>query len=375
MDIHGPITVNPDSQIAACCRAIVRTCWARGLLAQAKLPTQDELSSTLGFCHNTLTPAMNLLVDAGMLLRRRRVGTIMVNPHAVPAGLWRVAIPYATFDGKARHQFATILCHYLQEHLQKRGCVVRHYLRKAAHAEEIPHALDHFGQLAVDVAGGKLDAILTPAFFSAASSQVAAAHGVSLCHVGSWQETPLRVVLDTDDLLLRGVRHLHAAGCRRIGLLYQENLTTVIRTLLQTFRQALAAHDSAAAGDLLPAADTLIDGAAIASRLLATPADQRPDGIIVLDDVLASGFAAALNRTAYSPALVVQTNRQIPLFFPLPTTRFEYNIDRLAARGADLVEQRLFRPGLADEVVCLAATLTPARPPVAHASQAAPIVV
>jgi GntR family transcriptional regulator len=51
----------------------------------AVLPTEIELSQTFGVCRQTVRDALRILGDSGLVLRRRRVGTVVVGRAPAPS--------------------------------------------------------------------------------------------------------------------------------------------------------------------------------------------------------------------------------------------------------------------------------------------------
>jgi DNA-binding LacI/PurR family transcriptional regulator len=91
-----------------------------------------------------------------------------------------------------------------------------------------------------------------------------------------------------------------------------------------------------------------VGGWRVAEQLLDMPEEKRPDGLIVIDDRIATGLTAALATADgdYRPEMVVQTNRQSPLAFALPVVHFEVDVDELARRAVRNLMQRLLNPKL-----------------------------
>lgn len=341
---------NYDNQTAACCRALARYAGSNKLKPGDKLPSQKELSSILGFCHNTMTPAMDMLVDSGMFTRKRRVGTVLVDPASYPQGLWRVALPHGPFDGNPSCKFGAILSMSIQSHLQKRNCDVRLYQRLPEYAEIIPHALEHFGNLAQDIESSRLDAIITSAFFSEETSRRCTRLKVPLCHVGGWDQTPFRVELNIGMLLDKAIEFLNSQSCRRLALITMGNFA---QHSPKTFSAVKKYSDSKVKSGFfeIMSAQNVLDGEKIVSKILEREPASRPNALIILNDILGLGVASALNGSGYNPEIAIQTNRQMPLFYAVPATCFEFDVDLLAETAAELIISKLLHPEMPDTVI------------------------
>ena len=342
--------LNSDNQTAACCRAIIRFSNNNKLQPGDKLPSQNELCSTLGFCHNTMTPAMDMLVDSGMFTRKRRVGTVLVDPTSYPLGLWRVAIPHGPFDGNPGCKFGAILSMSIQSHLQKRNCDVRLYQRLPEYADVSPHSLEHFGNLAQDVENTRLDAILTPAFFSKETSKRCSRLKIPLCHVGGWEQTPCRVQLNENMLLEMAVKDLRSSSGSHFALITMGNFKLIAPKVFSTFKKYSESRGKTESYELMPAKNVL-DGERIVSKILERDSSRRPDALIILNDLLGLGVTSAINGSSYKPKIAIQTSRQMPLFYSVPVVRFEFDVDLLAEEATRLVIERLLRPDTPDTVI------------------------
>lgn len=341
--------INVDNQTAACCRAIIRFVNSNKIQPGDKLPSQKELSGMLGFCHNTMSPAMDMLVDSGMFVRKRRVGTVLLDTSSYPHGLWRVALPHGPFDGNPSCKFGTILCMSIQSHLQKIGCDVRLYQRLPEYAAT-PHSLEHFGNLAKDAENGNLDAILTSAFFSEETSRRCNRLKIPLCHVGGWEQTPFRVELNIGMLLEKAIEFLKTQSCRSFALLTMGNFEQSFPKTFSAFKKYSNSKIKSGFFEIM-SAQNVLDGGNLVSKILERPPASRPEALIIMNDILGLGVASALNGSVYKPKIAIQTNRQMPLFYAVPVTCFEFDVDLLAETAAGLIISRLLHPEMPDTVI------------------------
>jgi DNA-binding LacI/PurR family transcriptional regulator len=249
------------------------------------------------------------------------------------------------------------MSHYLQERLLKSSCSFKFHLRDSAFAKATPHTLDHFSGLQEDVSAGACDAILSSAFFSSGTSSDCSEKGLPLCHVGGWRETPFRVDLDFADLLRKAVALL-APKSKRLAFVCHFGYENANPQFRAAAAEALAACGQPQEKAVFLISNSMLNGGAeIAARFLSLPESERPDALIVLNDVIGAGLTAALVSSGARPSLAIQTNRQVPMFFALPVLRFEFDLDLLAAKAVALVLERLFTPGLPDSVEAVKAQL------------------
>ncbi len=79
-------------QVRAVALDLMRLIHVEALLPGDLLPSQARLRERAGFHNNTLNPAMQLLVDSGLIRREARSGTVVVDQSRPVPGLWRVGL-------------------------------------------------------------------------------------------------------------------------------------------------------------------------------------------------------------------------------------------------------------------------------------------
>lgn len=338
---------NPDSQVSNCCRAIVRHVHSHQLREGDRLPPQAELCQQLGFSHNSVTPAMNLLADAGMIARRRGTGTVVVDLAAEPPGLWRIALALGLLDNSPAAKFGVYVGRFLHESVQRSGCHLRSYFLNYDKFEQFPHALEDFGLLDLDIESGRLDGLVTSALFAGDAYRIAARHQVVLGSICGWPEVPLRVDMDDADLLRQALAHCGEAACRRVAVVAPEAQWPALAPVLapELAAQGLALDWLAGRGEA--------EAAGVAQALLQRAPAERPEALIVFNDMLTLALTTILSPTGYAPRIVAKTNKQIPLPYPLPVQAIEFDIAAFAQRAVHLVLERVRHSSLPPIVVRL----------------------
>lgn len=333
-----------NNQVRQCCKDIVRLIHTRGLGVGDALPKQEDLRQELKYSNNTITPAMQILTSAGMLSRKRRSGTVIENTQAVPRGLWRVGMAVGTMAQELGGQFLTTLYRCLNERIDAAGCLGRFYLRTKNNNGQ-PHPLEDFSGLVEDLAYGSLDGLLTPAFLVRDAITDMEKRGVPLCSVAGCEFAKCGVQLNHFGSVQKSVKLLAANGCKRPILVSNIAPMDGYSAFWEGFKCGLSEMGMTADTSQLVVGDLLGGGVEIATRLLAMPPQDRPDGIIVVNDIMGLGLAGVLRESAgYRPMIIVQTNRQIPLVYAVPVIRLEVDIDELAAQAVDLLISQMLNP-------------------------------
>ncbi|MCF7854669.1 MAG: hypothetical protein K9N51_07725, partial [Candidatus Pacebacteria bacterium] len=99
-------------------------------------------------------------------------------------------------------------------------------------------------------------------------------------------------------------------------------------------------------------------GREAAGLLLGRPAHERPDGLIVGDDIVAMALAQVLRlESDYAPAIATITHQAAPLTFALPVLHFELNDAVFASTAVRMLTDRLCDPDLPDRVELIAPRL------------------
>jgi DNA-binding LacI/PurR family transcriptional regulator len=339
-------------------RAILRLIHSDSLEVGDLLPKQSDLLTRLGMCQGTVSAAMRWLVADGIVERRKCTGTTVRSLRPANPGrlIWSVGI---AMPDVYETPFFPTLTHFLHKHLALSGCANRVYIvgPNAVPADEVDvrRAADFTG-LEEDLEAGLLDAIITPTRLATSEVPVCAAAGPE------WAE--LGVIIDHAAMIRAACELLLKRGCSRLGLLVYEIANSSHHASCDVFSSVLKAGGlDVHPQDLIYTRPGLASGREVADQLLSRSADERPDGLVILDDVAAQGFSVRVREVNhYAPQLAVQTNRQAPLAFPLPAYHFEVDVEELARRAVEKTVQRLLKPDSYDGVEIVMPELNTAIP-------------
>ncbi len=337
------------SRATSAVKAVLRYAHRQGLAAGDRLPPQQDLRGALGFSNDTLTAAMRTLVDAGVLHRKSKAGTVVADLSATVPNLWSVAILVPPAQEMIEVPFFAQLMHFLQSHFRQ----VRHDCRVYPSQGPWRHdlgRLDDFPGLSEQVQASHVDAVLTTFHGDTAVWNWARERQIPVCHVWWYERAPLGVIIDQKPMVTAAARRLAGEGCGRLAVVSQSPPGRGGRRFADGFEEALRALP-VRSGGILHAGPGAAAGYALAEQLIARAAEERPDGLIVIDDRIAMGLTAGLAaRSDYRPRIAVHANRQAPLYYALPVIRFEIDIEQLAAMAVHLLAQRLLTPDLPDRL-------------------------
>lgn len=306
-------------------RAIRRYMHRQGLRVGDLLPPQETFARELGMSHTTLNAAMQWLVSDGVIRRKTSVGTTIESLGPSLRKVWAVGVPVGSHTRAGYHW---VLEQYLRRTLATHGCADISltgpchegpdgvYLRYAdLHEPDESHRVAELDMIVsgVPVVGAPVPAITV---------------------AGTYGGGVTGVAYDTDDMILRACRHLGGLGCRRLSLLHCD------KPYWDGFLRALGALDLPPHlyASLSPPGKGIEGGQQAAVFLASVPREERPDGIVTLDDHFGVGLTDGLrDLPSYRPAIVVVTHRQMPRLYGIPVYRLEIDIAELARLAVERV--------------------------------------
>jgi len=343
-------TINDDfsefrgrAQTLRAYKRLVRYVLAGGFKEGDRLPPQQLLKNKLGLNNCTLGAAMQRLVAGGFLTRKPRVGTLIANLKQIPAVPWTVGVASPPLSLKPPSSFFGNLTIYLQSTLVARGC---HCIAYYQMARGFNPPLTDFPGLADDVKHGDIDGLVLLTGLGLAPWRSAVKRDIPLCHTAVWEEAPCGVLIDTASMIAAALRMFAEQGLRRIALIDTgENHGRRAQAIADVLKDRAISHVLGGGPTTLLSFPSVADGQATARQLLALPAPQRPDALIVTDDHVCLGLTSVLREEGdYRPSIAVQSNLQVPLIFPLPVTEFQVDLTKIADKTVTLLLERLIHP-------------------------------
>ncbi|MCF7854837.1 MAG: GntR family transcriptional regulator [Candidatus Pacebacteria bacterium] len=320
-----------------------------GLRSGDKLPPQQELRSQLGFSNSSLSRAMSRLVADGIVARKSRVGTIVVDPAAGDLSAWTVGLLLNWELTFLPSPFHTQLTFLLQQRLAVAGCHCRAYVR--VHNElHKPNRLHDYLNLAEDIEGGLVDGLIMLGPLNGADERALLERTIPVCYSTSWQTAPRGSVIDEGGFGREAVQELHRRGGKRLAIVtadYRQG-----RTQFQDSAQAVASTIPGTRFEQIDAGVCGLEGGRNAAGiLLGCPPHERPDSLIISDDHIALGLAQVLRlESDYAPTMAVVTHSSAPLAFALPILHYELDDAKLADSAVRIFIDRLRYPELPDHV-------------------------
>lgn len=267
-----------------------------GMRPGDKLMPETMLAKRFGVSRGTVREAIATFVHEGLIERRAGGGTVMVTqPERHPrVGLWFLLEPTASY---ALHVLNDLLLN-----LEEQGLAVKTYMATGLpiRSASNPAHLDLMNDLrqhrlhAVGIVNGLMHAETLARIRTARVPMVGCPSDMSL---DENDHLAAQVVSPSSVLVREGTRHLLAQGCRRIAWLAWSRSSWTPR-LIEVFRQTLAEGDAVFRKEWLRMnEDPRMPGAGYEEfRDVWRAAREKPDGLLVSDDMLLPDVALALRE-------------------------------------------------------------------------------
>ena len=336
----GTVRSNQGLKTERAKRLLVRYIREQGLERGDCLLPQNELRRQLDVGAVTISRAVQALSEEGILTTKPRVGTYVLDPNA--DGRCGRVVGLATFSIENGHKsaFFTYLLHCLQARFHELGCqtVIFPMQPKADQIDSV--SLDYFPGLERSVYQGELDAVALVASIDEQSWRKLEKAKMCPFFVGSATPAPRGVYVDVLQTARLMVENLIERGCRRPAIAMPSGeLHGDFWPMFCELLKDLADADPEA---LYFTADHIEGGHRIAHALMGRTAEDRPDGIAIVDDYIGMGLTCELarERVEYFPHLTCMVNTEVALDFPFKDiVFFEVNVRELAHTAAGMITE------------------------------------
>jgi len=331
-------------------QALLRFIWERKLSHGDRLPSQKELRADLSVGGATVERAVKALVAEGILSAKKGVGVFL--EEAKPFGHPGFTIGLAGLYADRFTIMQATLAQSVEAQLHRNGCrcvpFPHHELSPDFYLER---PLSSLPGLKETIARGDLSGLIALSLLNRSEVEELEQTGLKICYVGSLFAAHCGVVIDTPWFIGESLKQLLLAGVKNpkiyigpLGESMEEEVLTVIDRTLGDFGRA-------GTGDSLIETDYKnflnLDFRQYAHELLALPAAQRPDGLVLCDDIMAMNFTSELVRLQgrhidYMPRIVSMQNREFRIVLPVnELTVYWIDLAEMARLVTDMLLRRL----------------------------------
>lgn len=300
-----------------------------------RLPTRAELIERFGVSSVTLQHALNQLVDEGFVEADGRRGTFVT---ALPPHLARfvLLLPYGQPKAGDGNHFFRVFCTEAKRLAAQRGLEI-----DILEGVQGFRSYDHYQRLVEDIREDRIAGLIfASAPFLLEDSPVLDLPGIPRVAVSQAKQYPQVHTVWTDhpQLMTRALERLRDEGRQRIAVITHAAFDGSLATIRRCCPDGIRIEDH-----LVQAVPLNDPGwAAHSTRLLAQlPADQRPDGLVVMDDNLATAAVAGLEQAglAIGSDIAVVAHANFPDVTPAApgVLRIGFQVDRMIAHCVDQV--------------------------------------
>jgi len=353
------LSLPPGSQVLKAAKRLVRLIHEEGLSAGSEMPKQEELRKLLPFSNDTLSAALKILSESGVVERRRRSGTRVLDPEALVPNLWTVIMAVIPMRDNDSPFFYQLYMRSIMK-LNSLGFKVMFSERGGRGNSPDPDFASCFPGLEQTLKSGMVDGLLTSACFDREALKLFKACSVPFSHMGSWELAPSGAAIDSGSAAREGLKELAKSGASRFAIVCNHpprpGYDSFWKAALETLPEIGRSESDLL---LLCEGDGFHSGAKAAERLASMPKSRRPDGLVVLDDVIACGLSSSLAQSSYRPRLAVQTNIGPLVPIMLPAFSMKVDVELLARTAVEELRRLMLNPSSKPRLALL-----PPSPPV-----------
>lgn len=308
-----------------------------------RMPTIQQMVEQCGRSRTTVNKALQSLAAQGYLVLDRKKGIrLLQSRRATRIGL----LMGEGILQQPTQPFPMLLVRAARDYFGARGIENRLYVERG---ELMPEGIP-CPYLQEDLKNGLIDGLLTaqggaPGCLRYSSLWRRCA--VPLVHIGDYHSVDYRIATGVEVMLREAFRLFRERGCGGVAVLANRKIPTAEAFALAEEYGLHTRSEWLRAESVAP--DVEAQGYQEAWMLFA-PGTERPDALLVLDDVMAKGVVQALLalgvRVPQDLCLVHHFNRGSGIFYPLIGARLEYDPDEYISSAAGLLQELLVNPAL-----------------------------
>jgi DNA-binding LacI/PurR family transcriptional regulator len=330
-----------QGQVHLAIKRIVQWVHRFDLKSGDQLPNHQALAKSITVSNDTLSAAMARLMQLGLVSRRARAGTILLDPHAADDLQWTIGLATIPAPRQGQSSFFSELHYRLQIEIARRGWRSVSYFRFNQQGQP---QLNDFGSLLQDVNQSSMDALLFMTSLRLADWNRVRSTGIIPYHAPFDTSFSDSLLLDHPGMIRQAFASLVDRGAKSIGLASGRSLNRCSQPVVIAMEESMRRFGWPAERAQIYDAVALEGGFDLADQILARPESRRPDGWIVLDDFVAYAMATRFESRRHRPDMAVCVNTHNPLRFPRAVLEFHVNVGDLVDKLIECLHRRLLNP-------------------------------
>lgn len=316
-----------------------------------KLPTDEAMLQRLDISSRIFKEAMQDLAVDGVIERARKKGNILVNLDAPTWNTWQVGLTIRPFGKHGLSSFESALNQHILSGLASHGIMARTYLQ-----QPVPEAdnqdpdepgvngerIRDFRGLRRDLDAGIIDAIITSTRLVASDVPVLTIP----CHL----QAVSGISISYARFVEQAVQVLCDSSCSRLGMVMWDVAESKYTDIGWKAFLSLCQSKARYSEPLIIKNDINEGTKKLVASLAKLSPEERPDGLIITDDIIALALNNALYRSDYRPKLAILTNKQLNLSFSDDAELFYVDLAELTTQAMTLLKELLTNPKTIDRI-------------------------
>lgn len=308
-----------------------------GMKAGDVLESQNELARRFGVSFPTVREALSILAEDGVIERRRGSGTVVVDPHSNQhiAILSELDVTHP----RAGYHFRR-LTQQLRVWFDSNGYRVRLYIGRiepgtsATAAWDDPVRGSSCPEFLEELDAGRIRGVVSIAGIGKLLIRKLQDAGISIVGNDNWLDHSVNTQLA--DLVHLGIDHLLSIGRRKLAFMSWGNPKIILDAMRE---RNLQLNVQWLRTDLPP--DSPGAGWEEFREIWSSPGKEKPDGLLVTDDVLfGDALHAIIDAHVQVPqelAIVTHMSGGAGFWAPFPVARIETDPDAMAAKMGQML--------------------------------------
>ena len=291
-------------------RMIIRYIRDNRLKAGDRIPSQVQLRKLYGCGVTTITSAIGELEAEGTLAARDKVGVFVCNPYA--SGIYgrRIGI----ISGQlGNNSLICLFKTFIEMFLQEDDCQVLPFFQRSDADIKYHNDFCDIPRLKDTVDSGILDGLLATIVLAPEVVAYCRSRGVKVLHLLNFVEEPNYLDVDYASVIRESVHKMAAKGISVIHHITLSSTGFMSRIFMESVQKELGAEAAelckSYSREYFSGNNIMSIVTTIVNEWYAMPEAERPEGVLILDDILAMHFLFVLQRHGnWKPVFVIMRN-------------------------------------------------------------------
>jgi DNA-binding LacI/PurR family transcriptional regulator len=292
----------------------------------SRLPGQDFFRREFKYGTTTIGAAIRELQKDGVLDVRDKIGAYLLDPNANGYMGRTIALTAMHLGNSA---FYSALSSFIQVKLMNRGCLMRLFYCEKPGVKTLC-SIDDFSGLRRCIDNGEIQGVIHIDDFDKDTEGFLREMNIPAISIGGANTAAAKcgIFINQLDVMRHGAETLKSIGIKRPAVL---NNRTLFKHFKNDFEAIIKKLWSNSTSSVFYSAYDAQGGRELAESFAQLPSDERPDGIIIMDDIVGGAFTSELAlrlNASQLPKAVVMRNKQLNIPFSLSEILY-YDVDLL----------------------------------------------